>query len=97
MKIKSIEDLKKLFDILDDGDTVIVSNKDYFELEPALIGGNLSYPVYRNIPKIPTNAMSYGGKTIFISVQEKDIVVDIKFKGESYTFSKNKYETLKLQ
>lgn len=95
MKIKSTEDLKKLFDILDDGDTIIVSNEDFLQLEPGtfFFGGNLSYPAYENIPKIDTRTLSYGGKTIFVSVQEnQDILMDFEIKGEKHSFSKNKYK-----
>ncbi len=72
MKIKSTEDLKKLFDILDDGDTVIVSNEDWNQIQAEWWGGVSNVSPTKTYIFGTRWLLNFGDKTILIKLKEKE-------------------------
>lgn len=62
MRIKSTEDLKKLFNILDDGDCILAKDIEY-DIPYTRVG---PYESDINVFKIPLYTISFGGKSIHI-------------------------------
>lgn len=69
MKIKSIEDLKKLFDIFDDKDQIIVSNKDWNQLPREWWGGTSRVSPPKSDEHGTRWLINYAGKTLLIKLK----------------------------
>lgn len=81
MKIKSTEDLDKLIDILDDGDTILVSNKDWNQLPVEFWGGVSSVTPTKSDQYGIRWLLHYGGKTILIKLKEKQFIITSAYGG----------------
>ncbi len=75
MKIKSIEDVKTLFSLLDNGDVIITKDKDWsqFKNESGFSGGAIDYPAFVDKATIIDNGtfLNYGGKTICVKISNE--------------------------
>lgn len=70
MRIKSTEDLDRLIGILDDRDTIIVSNKDWNQLPVEFWGGVSSVTPMKSDQYGIRWLLYYGGKAILIKLKE---------------------------
>jgi len=70
VRIKSTEDLKKLFDILDDGDIITVPNKDWNQL-PVEWWGGVSGVSPTKTDNFGTRwLLNYASKTVIVKLKE---------------------------